>query len=162
MELTAQEQASKEIYSYAKWAGGWGMAPLMADVPAVTYLQVKMIGRLSEIYGQGKLEGSDRVKQILAALLGAAVPGRLGYYGVRTMMYSIPLVGLFAGLATAPAFNYASTLAIGRLFQKHFASGGTLLSFDVDAAKDAVQTEMKRAADEGKSAVGKPATSVRA
>jgi uncharacterized protein (DUF697 family) len=71
-------------------------------------------------------------------------------------MYSIPVVGSIAGLATVPAFNYASTVAVGRIFQKHFASGGTLLNFDAESMKATFASEMRRAADEAKAATRKP------
>jgi hypothetical protein len=43
-----------------------------------------------------------------------------------------------------PVVAGASTYAIGKVFYRHFASGGTFLSFDVDRARDYYQEQFKK------------------
>ena len=41
-----------------------------------------------------------------------------------------PLIGLASGIVSIGSVAAASTYAVGRVFVQHFASGGTLLTFD--------------------------------
>ena len=41
----------------------------------------------------------------------------------------------FVGMVAVPAFAGASTYALGKVFEQHFASGGTFLNFDAVAVR---------------------------
>ena len=148
------------IRYYGKWAAGAGVIPMpLVDLAAVTGVQIKMLRRLAKTYSVDYDESSG--KALIGALIGALLPAKLGYGGVGSLLKAVPGVGTLLGIAVMPTFNYASTVAIGRVFQKHFVSGGTLLDFDADAVKSTVVNEYRAVADEAKGAVGarKTATS---
>ncbi|HKB11596.1 MAG TPA: DUF697 domain-containing protein [Vicinamibacterales bacterium] len=142
-------QAEQIISSTARYAAGVGavvsFVPMpLVDIAAVGALQWKMVKDLAEVSGTS-FKG-NRGKAVVGAALGALLPARLGFGGVGYALSTIP-GGSIIGLATVPAFNYASTVAVGRVFHKHFASGGTLLNFDVDSMRDDLLSEYKKASD---------------
>ena len=59
---------------------------------------------------------------------------------------------------TLPTFAAASTFALGRVFTKHFESGGTFLDFDLKKGKADYDAELEKAKEEAK-AVAAEATS---
>lgn len=147
------QDPSELIRYYGKWAAGVGIIPVpLIDLVAVTGVQLKMLRRLAKSYGVDYDESSG--KSLIGALLGAVIPAKLGYGGVGSLFKAVPGIGSLLGIAVVPVFNYASTVAIGRVFQKHFASGGTLLDFDASAMKGTFVNEYRAVADEAKSAVG--------
>lgn len=54
---------------------------------------------------------------------------------VSSMTKVIPGVGQTAGVVTMPLLAGATTYAIGKVFNQHFASRGTFLTFDPDKVK---------------------------
>lgn len=147
--LTKQEQAEKSLRYYGKWAAAAGVIPVpVADLAAVTGVQLKMLNDIAKIYDVPFK--SDMGKATIGALAGSLIPAKLGYGTVGSLIKSIPVVGTIAGVATLPAFNYGSTVAIGRVFAKHFASGGTLLDFSAEAVKDQVAADARSLAEDFK------------
>jgi uncharacterized protein (DUF697 family) len=147
--LTKHDQAEKSMKYYGKWAAAAGVIPVpMADLAAVTGVQIKMLSDLAKIYEVPFK--SDLGKATLGAVAGSLLPAKLGYGGVGSLVKTIPVVGTFAGIAALPAFNYGSTVAIGRVFAKHFASGGSLLDFSADAVKDQVASDARSIAEDYK------------
>ena len=127
--LTKHELAQKRIEYYARWAAATGAIPApLLDLAALTAVQLKMLKTLAKIYG---VEFKENIgKSVLGSVLGAVVPAKIGYGAIGTAIKSIPGIGTIAGMATVPGFNYASTHAVGKVFEKHFASGGKMLSLD--------------------------------
>lgn len=147
--LTKQDQAEKSLRYYGKWAAAAGVIPVpVADLAAVTGVQLKMLTDLAKIYDVPFK--ADMGKAVLGALAGSLLPAKLGYGAVGSVIKTIPVVGTIAGVATLPAFNYGSTIAIGRVFSKHFASGGTLLDFSTEAVKDQVAADARSLAEDFK------------
>lgn len=122
-------QAKAVVSRYVWWSLAAGLVPVpVFDFVAVTGVQVKMLSDLAKVYGVPFKK--DRVKNVVAALLGAVIPVRLGQTRAATMLRYIPLVGTVTGIITEPVLLGASTYAVGRVFTQHFASGGTFLDFD--------------------------------
>jgi uncharacterized protein (DUF697 family) len=65
--------------------------------------------------------------------------------GLGSAVKAVPLVGTIAGMILMPSLAAASTLAIGRVFNQHFASGGTLLSFDTEKMREHFKVEFEAA-----------------
>lgn len=127
--MTKHELAEKRIEYYARWAAATGAIPApIIDLAALTAVQLKMLKTLAKIYGVEFKENSG--KAVLGSVLGALVPAKLGYGGLGMAIKSIPGIGTIAGMAAVPGFNYASTHAVGKVFEKHFASGGKMLNLD--------------------------------
>jgi hypothetical protein len=76
----------------------------------------------------------DVGKSSIGAFLGTIGPSMAGgaIMGSTVLSWSLvstPLLGFFVRLLTQPALHAAFTYALGKVFQRHFASGGTFLSF---------------------------------
>ena len=55
---------------------------------------------------------------------------------VGSLVKAIPVVGALAGAPAMVAVSGASAWARGNVFIRHFESGGTLLDFDAEKAKE--------------------------
>ncbi|MEJ2611881.1 MAG: YcjF family protein [Candidatus Thiodiazotropha sp.] len=153
-----QREASNIISGYMGWSSGASLLPVpLVDIAAVTLIQIKMVSDLAKLYD---VPFSGNVaKSIIAGLLGSLIPTGL-VRGTSSLLKAVPGIGSLLGMISAPAFTSASTYAIGRLFTRHFDTGGSLLDFDVKSKRD----EFKKEFDEGldkkhtKDASSKPAT----
>lgn len=142
-------------------AGGLIPVPLIELVTSGT-IQLRMIAKLCDLY---ELRFSEQaVKAAIAALVGSALPFTSVGHLTSSLFRAVPVVGPVLGLATLPALAGATTWAIGRVFAWHFASGGTLEDFNVEAKKEQFKREFaegKRRASEfvrgAKSGGAKPA-----
>lgn len=128
--MTEQDsKATDAIKTYSMYSAGAGLIPMpWVDFAAITAIQVKMLKDVAGIYGVPF--DADRVRSIVAALIGGMVGTNLGYGLGRTVLKSVPLVGTFLGGLSVSAMGGAVTWAVGRVFMQHFASGGTLLDFE--------------------------------
>lgn len=132
--LPVEQQAAEVIRRNVLWSMGAGVIPFAyVDTAAVLAVQVKLVKELSDVYGIAFRANAG--KSAVAALIGSLAAGGASN-GVMAsgLMYgllrSVPVVGQVVGLATMPAFAAATTYAVGKVFEQHFASGGTFLSFD--------------------------------
>ena len=128
-----------------KWtyaAAGAGLIPIpLVDVAAIAGIQLKLVADLSKHYG---VEFKKNVgKAALGALTGTAVTRQLAPV-VSSTLKVIPIVGTVGGAVAVSATAGASTYAVGRVFDKHFASGGTLLNFDAAKAKSIFSREYEK------------------
>jgi len=139
----AKEKVEKLITKHVY--ASMGIIPIpFVDFAGVSAIQLNLIRKLAQEYNVPFSE--DMVKSLIAALLGGAAPASFGSY-MFSMMKTIPIVGTVAGIAGASLAGGASTHAVGKVFSRHFAEGGTFLTFDPEKAK-AFYAEMFR---EGKS-----------
>jgi len=139
-----QAKATSTIRKYAAVSAGLGFIPVPGlDVASISSVQYSMIRDLAEYYGVSA--GKDQIRVILASLLGGAAPVMVTAAGLGSAVKAVPLVGTIAGMILMPSLAAASTLAIGRVFNQHFASGGTLLSFDAEKMRDHFKAEFEAA-----------------
>jgi uncharacterized protein (DUF697 family) len=119
--LTPRQPAAEHIVSlYQKLSAVSGFIPVpFVDMVVLSALQVRMILKLAELYGQSFSE--QWVNTTVSTLLGTLTP---------TYLKAIPGIGAVIGLLTGPAFNFAATHAVGKVFIQHFEAGGTMLTFD--------------------------------
>jgi len=112
------------IKNHMVWSMGAGFIPIpIADIFAVTAIQLDMIRQISKIYGIEFKESQG--KAIITTLTGSSL-ARLGANAVKV----IPGVGSILGGLTMSVMSGASTYALGEVFKKHFQTGGTFLDFD--------------------------------
>ncbi len=153
--MEKQEQAKKIINEHVLWSMGGGLIPIpLADLAAVTALQMGMLEQLSELYGV-KQTGTF-AKTFVSGLTGTAI-ARFG----ASLLKVIPGIGTAVGGLAMVITSGASTYALGHVAMTHFANGGTLNNIDMDAAKKAydkafeegkdVAAKMKKKADKKKS-----------
>lgn len=115
------------IRNHVIWSMGAGMIPiLIADIFAVSALQLDMIRQMCKVYGIDFQETQGK------ALVTSLTSSALARIGAGSIVKLLPGVGSFIGGATVSIFAGASTYALGEVFKKHFASGGTILDFDPD------------------------------
>lgn len=136
LEATGEAIIRRNMY----WSMGAGALPVfLLDTAALIAVQVKMLRELAVIYDVPFK--SEIVRSAVGTLLSGVTAtsvgaGVLSSSLLRGVMYGIPLIGPLVGIATMPAFYAAFTYATGKVFQQHFASGGTFLTFDPKAVED--------------------------
>lgn len=143
------ERAQEIIGSYWKWATVAGVLPPLVDVAVVTGIQVKMIADLAHLYYPDVEFKNEWGKSVVGALVGSVSPPFLAHASLRLlgpMLKFVPVVGMVAGLVAIPAFNAATTRALGIVFRQHFELGGTLLDFDPDKVRAHFKEEFEVAA----------------
>jgi uncharacterized protein (DUF697 family) len=119
------KHADTVIRNHVIWSMGAGLIPiLVADIFAVSALQLDMIRQLCRVYNVSFQETQG--KAIVTSLTSATI-ARLTAGSVVKM---IPGLGSILGGVTVSVFAGASTYALGEVFKKHFDSGGTILDFD--------------------------------
>ncbi len=134
-ERCRQEKlADKTIRRHVYISLGIGLVPLpFVDFAGVAGTQLNLLRKLSEIYNIPF--SKEMIKNILGALIGgafsAAVAPRLAF----SIFKIVPGPGQTLAVAGAAGVSGASTYAIGKVFDRHFAEGGTFLSFDPEKAK---------------------------
>jgi uncharacterized protein (DUF697 family) len=147
--LTAEEreeQASQLVDRFSVWSGAAGLIPVpLVDLAAVAGVQLQMLRKLSEIY---EVPFSDnRGKSIIASLAGAIIPASTATTTIMTfgsLIKGIPLIGSTIGILTMPVYAAAATFVIGKVFMKHFGSGGTLLDFNPPDYREFIKSQQER------------------
>ncbi len=124
------KHADTVIRNHVIWSMGAGFIPvIMADVLAVSALQLDMIRQLCRVY---EVDFSEtRGKAIVTSLTSSAI----ARVGAGSAVKLIPILGSYLGGVTVSVFAGASTYALGEVFKKHFESGGTVLDFDPERLK---------------------------
>jgi uncharacterized protein (DUF697 family) len=137
-------RAKRIVIRYSRYAGAAGAIPIPAiDMVAVGGLQLKMIADLATNYG---VEFNDQLgKSLLAAVIGSVSSTKIAYGFGGSMLKSIPIIGSIGGLLAMPAFAYAVTWAIGKVFVQHFETGGTLLDFNPEKMRAHFESEFAAA-----------------
>lgn len=138
------EKAAAIIDKSTKWAAGMGLVPVpLFDMLSVGAVQAKMIHDLAVAYGQQPK--AHAVKTAIAAVVGGHLSANIGYglgVGVAKL---VPGIGTLVGALATPAVAAGTTKALGKVFNAHFALGGTLLDFDPKTIREAFQKEMATA-----------------
>jgi uncharacterized protein (DUF697 family) len=148
-EAERDEQASQVVDRFSLWSGAAGLVPIpIVDVAAVAGVQLQMLRRLSDIYGVPFAD--NRGKSVITALAGAIIPASTATttaMAFGSLIKGIPGIGTTIGALTMPVYSAGVTFVIGRVFMKHFASGGTLLDFDPPDYKDFIKTQQEKVAN---------------
>lgn len=125
-----EAHADTIVRNHVIWSMGAGMIPvLVADIFAVSAIQLDMIRQMTKIYQVefNELQGKAIVTSLTSSALARIAAG--------SVIKLIPGIGSLIGGVTVSAFAGASTYAIGEVFKKHFESGGTILDFDPDRVR---------------------------
>ena len=111
-----------------------GLIPIpFMDFVGVTGVQLNMMRKLARIY---KIPFSkDMVKNLIGALIGGSFPASFGPRIASSVTKAVPVIGFGLGAISASALSGACTYAIGKVFSRHFAEGGTFLCFNPDTAR---------------------------
>ena len=143
-----EEQATQVVDRFSLWSGAAGLIPVpLVDVAAVGGVQLQMLRKLAEIYGVSFAD--NRGKSVIASLAGAIIPASTATTTAMTfgsLIKGIPGIGWTVGALTMPVYSAGVTWVIGRVFMKHFESGGTLLDFDPPDYKEFIKTQQEKVA----------------
>lgn len=124
---TATEAADRCVREWVLTSVVMGLAPNpLFDAVSVAAMEVNMITELARIYNfptPRKLV----VYKVLLSLAASIGPVYVSMQILRAAT-SLTLVGYAASVLTMGATNAISVYAVGKVFQKHFESGGTFLS----------------------------------
>lgn len=134
--------ATKIVNGSMLLAAGAGAIPVPVWDSALLFgVQLKMLADLSSVYGKPFSENVG--KSAVGALLGGMAPAMLARGAIGGFIKAIPGVGSLLGALTQPAFAAAVTYGVGKVFIKHYESGGTLLTFNAKDFKDTFTEEVK-------------------
>jgi uncharacterized protein (DUF697 family) len=122
---------------------GVGLIPVpVVDFTGIALIQLNLLRKLAKSYN---IQFSkDIIKNMLSPVVGAALPVPLSLLltaGMEKLTFAasmaklVPGLGHTIGAVTMPVIAGATTYAIGKVFIQHFASGGTLLTFDPEKAE---------------------------
>lgn len=140
-------QSSTVIRLNTLWAAGTGLIPIpILDSAAIVSVQIKMLAEISSIYKVPfqKNSGKSIIAALMTSLSGTVLGKSLLASGVFSgLMRAVPGVGAALSILTMPGFNAAFTYALGRVFQQHYAVGGTLEDFDPRAAEPYFKEKLK-------------------
>ena len=130
------------IRRYMWWSAGAGLVPIpIADLVAVSGVQLKMLAEISKIYGVPFQESQG--KMIIGSLMGFVLPRALSFGLIGCVIKVIPGVGVLAGAPAMAMFSAAYAWALGRVFMQHFESGGTFLNFNPEAVREHFRKEFE-------------------
>ena len=132
------------ISSSAKWSAAAGLVPVpVLDLIALGAVQTRMLMDLSAVYGQPF--GKEAANSIVSVLLGTLIPGAAAGAVMGSFVKTVPGAGTLAGMASMAAFSAAATYAVGKVFTRHLAQGGTPTDFSPESIKDELKAELKAA-----------------
>ena len=145
--MDKEQEAERIIRGHVGYAMVAGLIPIpMADIIAVTAVHLDVVRNLAELHG--KKYDLESGKALVAGLTGVSV-ARIGASALKM----VPGIGSFTGGAAQIILSGASTYAIGKVFDRHFAQGGTLSDFNLSASKTAYEQQVeegKRVAQQAK------------
>jgi len=131
-------KADKIVQNSVLWTIGAGFIPIpIADMVAVTAIQVDMIKKIGEVYEMKASEAS--LKSWISTLSGSVI-SRFGADAIKF----IPGIGSVIGGISVAVLSGASTYAVGQVFIEHFESGGDFTNFEVDKFVDFYKKQFEK------------------
>lgn len=121
---------------------GTGIIPPIADIAALSGVQIRMLYLLAENYD---IKFKDEAgKSIIGTFIGGYGMANIATGAVYSLMKLIPVVGTIAGAASLSIVASASTYALGKVFIAHFEAGGTMLDFKPETMRDYYYEQYKK------------------
>lgn len=135
LEDSRTRSAERIIQDHVLLALGSGFVPGPGvDLVAAFAVQMTMLKRLANLYGIPFRE--DAAKSTVTALLGTLGGAGAAAIAAASFVKFIPVVGTVIGIAGTSIGFGAFTYAIGKVFQRHFESGGTFIDLDPRAYRE--------------------------
>ena len=118
-----------------------GLIPVpMLDVVALTHVQFRMLDDLVKLYD---IPYTQLEKAVVRSFLMGVLPV-VTMTGLSSVFKAVPGIGSIAGSAGVSVMAGALTYATGRVFVRHFETGGNLSDLDLDKAKRQFLQEFRR------------------
>ncbi|MFC1679017.1 YcjF family protein [Elusimicrobiota bacterium] len=143
-----QPLALEIVKRHSAYSAAIGLLPIpLLNAAGAIGVSYKLVRDLAGLYDVPFTR--DRVKSIVGALVGGLVSTEAGL-STASLMKGMPLIGPAVYVLAVPAFAGAATYAIGKVFIRHFESGGTFLDLDPSKVKAyfSEQFSKKKAAPE--------------
>lgn len=116
-------EAEAIVRKHVLLAAGAGLIPVpLADVAAITGIQLRMLRELTTHYGISIAQ--HRPESIIYSLLAGFASREIAAIGFSGILKTIPVIGSMIGAASMPIASAALTYAVGTSFNEHFAAGG--------------------------------------
>lgn len=112
------------------------------DIAAVAAIEMRMIQKLSELYGKPFSEGVGR--NVLASLAGGVLGYGVGAAVAVSLTKLIPGVGWMMGMVSLPVMSGATTYAVGRVFVKHYEGGGDIFDLSTEAMRSYYKEQFEK------------------
>ncbi|ETW98577.1 MAG: hypothetical protein ETSY1_18280 [Candidatus Entotheonella factor] len=126
----ARNNTDQIVRNHALVAAGIGLIPLpLADLAAIGATQLLMIRKLSQCYDLPFSQ--HRATAFISALISAGETGLI----LTSVGKWVPGIGAIGLSVTTAAAAGGLTYAIGKVFVRHFDTGGTFLDLDANAMK---------------------------
>ncbi|MGH8477405.1 MAG: YcjF family protein [Methylococcales bacterium] len=127
-------RANKIVRNFALGSILVGAIPFpVIDMATLTAVQLTMLHSLSKVYD---VEFSEQLgKSLIATLAGGGVSLSVSS-NFASLAKAVPGFGTVTGMVSFSAFGSTSTYAIGKVFVKHFESGGTFLDLDPERVRE--------------------------
>ena len=154
--LVKQAQSETVCTRFALYAAAGGVIPIpFLDLAAITALQVRMIEVLCKIHEKPFNEQTEKVaiSSVITTFGSYPVASRYIASGLKI----IPGIGQLLGATAGPAIAGGLTYALGKMFTRHFETGGTLIDINFGDAKTAFNEYYEK----GKKLVGATATTLK-
>lgn len=135
MTVPEPQEVETIIQYHTMIAVGAGVVPVpVVDMVALTGIQANMIRELAGAY---QVPFAKEVTvNLLTSVLSKTLLIKAGPRLILSLVKFIPGLGQLAGSLSLPVLAGASTYATGQVFNRHFAAGGTLQTFEPDTMKD--------------------------
>lgn len=129
--MEEKKKSTEDIIStHVIFAMTAGAIPVpVADLVAVSAIQYDMIKQIAEFY---KINYDANKGKTLASSIAGATVSRIG----ASFIKAIPGVGTFLGIGSQVIMAGATTYALGKLFDSHFAEGNSLDNINLDSVKE--------------------------
>ncbi len=133
------KHADTIIRNHSVWSLGAGAIPLaLADLAAVSAVQVDMIRSLCEVYDVDF--SATKGKALVSSLTSAAI----ARIGAASIVKLVPIAGTLVGSVTGGVLAGASSYALGTAFKTHLSSGGTILDLDPERLKKVYRDQFEK------------------
>lgn len=125
---------------YASLALGLAPVPLL-DLVGLTAIQIELVHALAKKY---EVPFKKNVaKTLISSLVGGVLPVGVAPL-FASLIKAVPVIGLTTGAASMCILGGASTYAVGKIFARHFAAGGTLLDLKAEQVKDSFKEQFEK------------------
>jgi len=142
--MTEANNIDDIIKTHVIYAMTAGAIPVpLADFVAVSAIQYDLIQKVADFH---KVDyDSNKGKTLATSIAGASV-SRIG----SSIIKALPGVGTLIGIASQVIVSGATTYALGKLFDNHFANNGTLDSLNTEAVKSKYREYVEKGKDYAK------------
>ncbi|MCC4246115.1 YcjF family protein [Stappia indica] len=120
------------------------------DIAAVVAIQLRMIQKLSQLYGKPFTDKMGR--KVIYALAGGVLGYGAGYAVAASATKLIPGIGWMVGMVSLPVVAGASTYAVGRSIARHYEDGGSLMDFDASKMREFYKEQFEKGKEMAKRA----------